>query len=36
LLAAAYVFLNVCVVIIYSLFRREEMATEKKLRYGLN
>ena len=36
LLAAAYLFLNVCVVIIYSLFRREEMATEKKLRYGLN
>ena len=36
LLAAAYLFLNVCVVITYSLFRREEMATEKKLRYGLN
>ena len=36
LLAAAYLFLNVCVVIIYSLFRREEMAAIRKLRYGLN
>ena len=36
LLAAAYLFLNVCVVITYSLFRREEMATIRKLRYGLN
>jgi len=36
LLAAAYLFLNVCVVITYSLFRREELATIRKLRYGLN
>jgi MFS transporter, DHA1 family, multidrug resistance protein len=36
LLALAYLFLNLCVVITYSLFRKEEMATMKKLRYGLN
>jgi DHA1 family bicyclomycin/chloramphenicol resistance-like MFS transporter len=36
LLGVAYLFLNVCVVITYSLFRKEEMATVKKLRYGLN
>lgn len=36
LLAVAYLFLNVCVVITYSLFRKEEMATMKRMRYGLN
>ena len=36
LLALAYLFLNLCVVITYSLFRKEEMATMKRLRYGLN
>lgn len=36
LLALAYLFLNLCVVITYSFFRKEEMATIKKLRYGLN
>jgi hypothetical protein len=36
LLALAYLFLNLCVVITYSLFRKEEIATVKKLRYGLN
>jgi MFS family permease len=36
MLAVAYLFLNVCVVVTYSLFRKEEMATTKKLRYGLN
>jgi len=36
LLAVGYFFLNVCVVITYSLFRKEEMATVRKLRYGLN
>lgn len=36
LLAGAYLFLNVCVLITYSLFRREEISTMKKLRYGLN
>jgi MFS family permease len=36
LLAVAYLFLNVCVVIAYSLFRKEEMATMMRLRYGLN
>src|SRR5215467_1744420 len=34
LLAIGYLFLNVCIVITYSLFRKEEMATTKKLRYG--
>jgi len=36
LLGTAYLFLNICVVITYSLFRREEMAIIRKLRYGLN
>ena len=36
LLAGAYLFLNVCVVIAYSLFRKQEISTMKKLRYGLN
>jgi MFS family permease len=36
LLALAYLFLNLCVVITYSFFRKEEMATMKSLRYGLN
>ncbi len=36
LLAVAYLFLNVCVVLTYSLFRREEISAMKKLRYGLN
>jgi len=36
LLALAYLFLNICAVITYSLFRREEMATIKRVRYGLN
>ncbi|HEV8508322.1 MAG TPA: MFS transporter [Chitinophagaceae bacterium] len=36
LLAVAYLFLNVCIVITYSLFRKEEISTMKKLRYGLN
>jgi MFS family permease len=35
-LGVAYLVLNVCVVITYSLFRKEEMATVKKIRYGLN
>ena len=35
-LGLAYLVLNVCVVITYSLFRKEEMATMKRLRYGLN
>jgi len=35
-LGAAYLVLNICVVITYSLFRKEEMATVKKIRYGLN
>ena len=35
-LALAYLFLNLCVVITYSLFRKEEMAVIKKLRYELN
>lgn len=36
LLAVGYLFLNICIVITYSLFRKEEMATTKRLRYGLN
>jgi len=36
LLALAYLFLNICAVITYSLFRREEIATIKRVRYGLN
>lgn len=36
LLAVGYLFLNVCVVITYSQFRKQEMATLKKIRYGLN
>jgi len=36
LLAVAYLFLNVCVVITYSFFRKEENSAMKKLRYGLN
>jgi MFS transporter, DHA1 family, multidrug resistance protein len=35
LLALAYLVLNICVVITYSFFRREEISM-KKLRYGLN
>jgi MFS family permease len=35
-LGAAYLVLNICAVITYSLFRKEEMATVKKIRYGLN
>jgi len=36
MLALGYLFLNLCVVITYSFFRKEEMATVKKLRYGLS
>ena len=36
MLALGYLFLNLCVVITYSFFRKEEMATVQKLRYGLN
>ena len=36
LLAVAYLFLNVCVLITYSFFRKEEISAMKKLRYGLN
>jgi hypothetical protein len=36
MLAVAYLFLNICVVITYSLFRKEELTTMKKLRYRLN
>ena len=35
-LGAAYLVLNICVVITYSLFRKEEMAAVKEIRYGLN
>jgi MFS family permease len=35
-LGAAYLVLNICVVITYSLFRKEETAAVKKIRYGLN
>ena len=36
MLALGNLFLNLCVVITYSFFRKEEMATVKKLRYGLS
>jgi len=36
LLAVAYLFLNLCVIITYSLFRKEELTATRRLRYGLN
>jgi len=36
LLALGYLFLNIAIIITYSLFRKEEMTTTKRLRYGLN